>query len=137
MRLGRRQVVHRHPGNVLQQPMHVDRSDIQRLAGAEHVVHQLRQTIAFADDDAGVLGQLRLFEFMGQQLRGAANAPQGVLDLVGKAAHQAGRGLLNVDEPVVLIDALHTVEGLRLKQQIVAAVNGRTGQVNRQKCAAA
>ena len=72
---------------------------------------------------------------MAEQLRRAANAAEGIFHFMRQAADEAGGGLLDVDEPVVVVDALQPVEGLRLDHPVGAAVEGGAGQIDHEGAA--
>jgi hypothetical protein len=64
----------------------------------EQAIHQRLQAIRLADDHLRVLDELRPVELALEQLRGAANAAERILDLVREAADELPiRLLLLVD----------------------------------------
>lgn len=68
---------------------------------ADHVVDQRRQAVGLTDDDARVFTLRRVAEFAIQQLRRAAQAADGVFDLVCQLPdHQSAA--IDVRQDVVL-----------------------------------
>ena len=61
--------------------MNIDRLLVGRSARSEQRIDECRESISFADDDVRVLAQLILVELTLEQLRGAADAAERVLDL--------------------------------------------------------
>jgi hypothetical protein len=84
---------------------------------AQQPVHQVLQAVGLGDDDVGELAQLRVVEFVLQQLCRAADAAEGVLDLVGEVADQLAVGLLLVQQLLLARDAQLGVDRAELEQQ--------------------
>ena len=61
--------------------MHVDQRLLRRARRADHGVDQRGEAVGLTDDDAGVFAQV-LVQFALEQLRGAAQAAERILDLV-------------------------------------------------------
>ena len=88
--------------------------DARMVVRLEQPVDQRLQAIGLVDDDPGVLALVRGSEFRFQQLGRAANAAQGILDLVREVAQQlairfrAGRVCVpRVDTLSCCIDLAH------------------------------
>ena len=75
--------------------MDVHRLHHGALRRGQQPVEQALQSARFLDDDLGVFAQIAGFQLPFQQLGGAADAAQGIADLVGQLAQQrlAGLGL--------------------------------------------
>ena len=67
----------------------------RQLIGSEHAVDEVPQAVRLVDDDIGVIAEIGIFEFSGQQLRRTADAAQRVLD-------HAVEGLQFDEQPVHL-----------------------------------
>jgi hypothetical protein len=79
--------------NVLENLVDVEQLLDGQIFGPKHPVYQILQPVGFSYDDAGKL--LAFFiELPVQQLGSAADAAQGILDLVCKSAQQASGGFL-------------------------------------------
>ncbi|MCY1415738.1 hypothetical protein D9M71_312310 [compost metagenome] len=94
----------------------------RQFVGAEHAIHQITQAVGFFDDDVGVVAQALFRQFPGQQLCRAANPAQGVLDFMGKAAHQHLAGFLFRQLCFFLGDPQQAVTGVDFEQQHRVAV---------------
>ena len=70
------------PHDILDEFVDIDGLLVGRPAGAEQRVDQRREAIGFADHDVGVFAQLVLAELAFEQLRGATDAAERILDLV-------------------------------------------------------
>ena len=83
-----------------------------RTAGSEHAVEQVGEPIGLADDDARVLAQRRIEQLALEQLRGAAQAAQRILDLVRELTnHETAAAELREErvltrQPAMLRDVL-------------------------------
>ena len=71
----------------------VDERGLGQAVRREQPVHQRLQSIGLLHDDLRIFVQVGPVEFAFEQLRGAANAAQRVLDLVRQVAHQFLVGL--------------------------------------------
>ena len=112
--------------------MHVDELLRGRTPGSEHGVEQVGEPIGFADDDARVFAQRRIEQLALEQLRGAAQAAQRVLDLVRELAnHETAAAELREQrvlarEPPMLRDVLD------LEQQTVGLCHPSAASVTAQ-----
>src|SRR5262249_9807786 len=85
---------------------HVDRWPVRR----EQAVHERLQSVGFLDDDPRVLPQARPVQLTLQKLRRAAQATEGILDLVGEVSDQLpvctvlGHALLFALDAKALVD---------------------------------
>jgi len=95
----------------------VDRRQLSRLRGAEQAIHQLPQPFGFGDDDIGVFPQVVAGQFLGQQLGGAQDAAQRVLDLVRQAADQVARGVVRGQQSAFPADPQTAVHGQHFNQE--------------------
>ncbi|MCY1354061.1 hypothetical protein D9M69_404200 [compost metagenome] len=95
----------------------VGQRQVGQLVGAEHAVDQIAQAVGLLDDHVGVVAQVVFRQLAGQQLRGAADAAERVLDLVGQAAHQQLGGFLLGQLRFFLGDAQQAVARLHFQQQ--------------------
>src|SRR6202049_1844581 len=68
--------------------------EFRQAVRRQEPIYQRLQTVRLADDHLRVLDQRRTIELVFEQLRGAANAAQWILDLVREAAYQVPIGLL-------------------------------------------
>ncbi|MCZ7596768.1 MAG: hypothetical protein M5U09_01930 [Gammaproteobacteria bacterium] len=111
---------------MLQHLVQVDALAANVLVGRGHAVHQLGEAVGLVGDDAGVLAQFPRRQLAVEQLGGAAQAAERVLDLVGKAAQHAAGGRLALGQPRVAGQLHETVDPPQLEQQAgVAAVQQR------------
>ena len=85
--------------------MHVDRLFLRRAAWPEQRVDQPGQPVGLADDDVGVLSQLVADQLPVEQLRGAAQAAERILDLVGELANHLPSGTVLDEQRILAIDA--------------------------------
>ena len=69
----------------------------------EQPVDQRLQPVGLVDDDLGVFGQRARFDLHLEQLRGAADAAERVLDLVGEVADQLLVGLRLVERALLAV----------------------------------
>jgi hypothetical protein len=90
--------------------------ELRLLAGAQQPVDECAQPIRLLDDDARVLAQRPFRQLALEQLRGAADAAEGVFDLVGQTAHHHARGLLCAEEVLLAADAQQAIHRLQLDQ---------------------
>ena len=97
--------------------MNVDRHQPRQLARSEHAIDQISQPVGFFDDDPRVVALAFGLEFALQQLRGAADAAERILDLVREAANQLARRRLHRNVVVVAVDPQQSVERHDLDQQ--------------------
>ncbi len=102
---------------MLQAFVNIDRRERRRLTRAQHPVRHRAQAVRLVDDHPGVLRQLRIRQCPLEQLGGAANTAQGVLDLMGDATHQRAGGLVGVHQPLFPGNPQQPVQGLHLHQQ--------------------
>ncbi|MNF64298.1 hypothetical protein D3C84_460240 [compost metagenome] len=110
--------------------MHVGHRQRRQLVRAEHAVDQIAQAVGLLDDDVGVVLEILVRQLAGEQLGGAANAAERVLDLVGQAAHQQLGGFLLGQLRLFLGDAQQPVARMHLQQQQgLAAVEDRRHRV--------
>ena len=84
--------------------MDVRTPEFRQLVRRQKPVDQRLQPVRFADDDLRVLDQRRAIELVFEQLRGAADASQWILDLVREAAYQVPIGLLLLQKPFLARD---------------------------------
>ncbi|MNM90716.1 hypothetical protein D3C81_1029880 [compost metagenome] len=97
--------------------MNVGHGQRWQLVRAEHAVDQVAQAVGLFNDHIGVILQAFFRQLAGQQLGGAANAAERVLDLVGQAAHQHLGGFLLGQLGLFLGDAQQAVTRMHFKQQ--------------------
>ena len=83
-------------------------------------VDQRREPVGFADDDAGVFAQV-LVQFALEQLRGAAQAAERILDLVRELPNHLAAAVESRDELVLARDALPLRGVGDFQQQVFAA----------------
>ncbi|MNZ69640.1 hypothetical protein D3C78_879490 [compost metagenome] len=101
--------------------MDVGHGQRRQLVRAEHAIDQVAQAVRLFNDHIGVILEAFFGQFPREQLCGAANPAQRVLDLVGQAAHQHLGGFLLGQLGLFLGDAQQPVAGVHLKQQQGAA----------------
>ena len=89
----------------------------------EQPVDERLQPVRLADDHLRVFAQLRPVELALEQLRGAADAAQRILDLVREAADQFAVRLLLLQQPLLARDLQLLVDVPELEQQRRAAVS--------------
>ncbi len=112
--------------------VHVDQRLLRRARGADHGIDQRGQAIGLADDDAGVFTQV-FVQLALQQLRGAAQAAQRILDLVRQLPNHLPAGVEARHQFVLARDALALRGVGDLEQQIAPlelAVERRHGDVD-------
>ena len=96
-----------------------------RAAGPQHGIEQIGEPVRFADDDARVLAQRRIQQFALEQLRGAAQAAQGIFDFVRELTdHQAAPAQLR-QQRVLASQAPVLRDVLDFQQQPVAVRSER------------
>ncbi len=83
----------------------------------EHAVHERLQAVGLLHDHLRELAQVRVRKLALEELRGAADAAQGVLDLVREVADQLPVGLLLLEELRLAGDAHLLVELAKLDEQ--------------------
>lgn len=87
--------------DVLEQLVHIQRLLVRRASGAKQSIDECRQPVRFADDDIGVFPEFVAVELPRQQLRGAAQAAQRVLDFVRKLPNHLAAGAMLNDQRVL------------------------------------
>src|SRR5439155_4482983 len=94
------------------------------------------QAIGFLDDDLRVFAQLRLVELAFQELRGAAQPAQRILDLVGEIADQLAVRLLLENQALFARVAQLLFDRAQFGEQPKAlGINARHGARQRQRIA--
>lgn len=128
-------MLHRHQRtDPLQHLVDVERLVTIEAMRAEHGVHQVAQPVGLLDDDMGELGERGIAQVTLQQLGGAADPAQRILDLMGEPARQHLDRLLAGLQRLLAGDAQQPVAGLQLHQQLVRRQRG-DGVVHRQRVA--
>jgi hypothetical protein len=85
--------------------------------GREQPVHQVLQAIHLGNDHLGVFAELRVVQFALQQLGRAADATEGILDLVSQIADQFAARLLLVRELLLACHLKVRVHRTKLQKQ--------------------
>jgi hypothetical protein len=80
-------------------------------------VDEAAQPVGFADDHLRVLDELRAVELALEQLRGAANAAERILDLVRQAANQVAIRLLLLEQALLARDLQLLIDVAEFQQQ--------------------
>ncbi len=118
--------------DVFTQLVHVDERLLRRARRTDHRVDERRQAVRFADDDARVFAQV-LVQLAFQQLRGAAQPAERILDLVRQLPNHLAARIESRHELVLARDALALRGVGDLEQQVLAlefAVQRRHGDVD-------
>ncbi|MNH82268.1 hypothetical protein D3C73_346490 [compost metagenome] len=103
--------------DALQHFMNVAHRQRRQFVRAEHAVDQIAQAVGFFNDHVGVIAQTFFRQFAGQQLRGAADATERILDLVSEAAYQHLAGFLLGQLRLLLGDPQQAVTRMDLQQE--------------------
>ena len=107
------------PVHVLAHLVHVDQRLLRRPRRADHRVDQRREPVGLADDDAGVFAQV-FVQLAFQQLRGAAQAAERILDLVRQLANHLAARIEARHQLVLARDALALRGVGDFQQQVLA-----------------
>jgi hypothetical protein len=78
-----------------QKAMNVGGLGLGGLVRPEHAIHQGPEPVRLLDDDLGVFAELWRAEGAIEKLGGAANAAEGVLNLMGEAANELSGSFLD------------------------------------------
>ncbi len=97
--------------------MDVGHRQRRQLVRTEHAIDQITQAVGLFNDDFGVVLQMLLGKLAGQQLRGATDATQRILDFMGQAAHQHLGGFLLGQLRLFLGNTQQPVARQHLQQQ--------------------
>jgi hypothetical protein len=95
----------------------IELGGLHHAVGGEQPAHQLLQAIRLGDDHLGVFAQLRVVQLPLEQLGRAADAAEGVLDLVGQVAHELPVGLLLMGQLLLPRHLQLGVHRAKLEQQ--------------------
>src|ERR1700687_2526350 len=98
--------------------------EFRQAVRRQEPIYQRLQTVCLADDHLRVLDQRRPIELVFEQLRGAANAAQWILDLVREAAYQVPIGLLLLQQSFLARDLELLVDVTKFQEQ------RRTGRID-------
>ena len=117
-RLAAQQAIH-----ALEKLVHVHELLRRRAPGSQHAIEQVGEPIGLADDDTRVLAQRRIEQLALEQLRGAAQAAQRILDLVREltnhetAAAELREQRVLAREPPMLRDVLDLEQAVRSRRR--------------------
>ena len=106
----------------------------------EQAIHQRLQAVGLLHDHLRVLVQLRPLELALEQLRGAADAAERILDLVREVADQLAVGLALLEHALLARDLQLLLDVAELEQQALPAgdpASSSTGVTVQDKCSRA
>ena len=105
--------------------------DVRPAVRRQQAVHQRLQPVGLVDDDLRVFLQVARFDLHLQQLRGAANAAQRVLDLMRQVADQLLVGLGLVDQALLAVLPRLRFQRQQFDDALAGLVGLRDDHVNR------
>jgi len=99
----------------------IERRWLRQPVRRQQAVHQRLQAVGFLHDHLGVFVQARALELVVEQLRGAADAAQRILDFVREIADQFAIGLALIVQALFARDLDLLLDVAKLEQQTLPA----------------
>ena len=97
--------------------VNVEILDLGQLVGAKQAIDEITQAIGLFHDDPGVLLEVIFVQLQLEQLRGATNAAERILDFMRESAHQFLGSLLLADQLLLVRNANLPVYLLQLDEK--------------------